>query len=103
MGSVGLSGAETRPCQTRISLDLSRDRFCFLISTSTPEFSQGVQVSYDVALSATAFVAKVRNVRVGKQSLEIIEHKLAESCSDLFHINQDYFKSILLRQGCINR
>ena len=68
IGSVGLSGAEKlRPCQARPLSGLSVDRFCFLILTVAPDLPQGVRFPYDAAFSAAAFVAKARNLRVGKQ------------------------------------
>ena len=60
--------AETWVLSGTVMSGLSGDRFCFLTSTGAPELSQAVQFSYNVAFSAAAFVAKVRNLRVGKQS-----------------------------------
>ena len=68
MGSVKLLRAETGALSGTVMSGLSGDRFCFLTSTGAPELSQPVQFSYNVAFSAAAFVAKVRNLRAGKQS-----------------------------------
>ena len=59
---------KTGPCQARVLSGLSRDQFCFITSTGAPELSQADNSHTTWRSLPTAFIAKVRNLRAGKQS-----------------------------------